>query len=131
MKKLMYATMLAVMLLSLSFAVVGADFDFEDPKLCVNGEWLLVIAAHPQGVQVALPRDAKYGDQRAGGCKTPGPNVPLITNVVRHGERNVMVVQVNGKLASQPVVKASYDGQNRIERNNGKRMIKFVFRLDH
>lgn len=131
MKKMMYATMLAVMLLSLSFAVVGAGFDFEDPKLCVNGEWLLVIAAHPSGVQVTLPRDAKYGDQRAGGCKTPGPNVPLITNVVKRGERGVMTVKVDGKLASMPVVKASYDHQYRVERNNGKQTLNFVFRLDH
>jgi hypothetical protein len=130
MKKRVFATMLAVMLLSLSFAVVGAGFDFEDPKLCVNGEWLLVIAAHPSGVKVTLPPNAKAGDQKAGGCKTPGPAVPLITNVVKRGERGLMVVQVDGKLATTPVVKASYDGARRVQRNDGKQTLTFVFRLN-
>ncbi|MBI5301895.1 MAG: hypothetical protein HY868_07145 [Chloroflexi bacterium] len=129
MKKTLFALTLVVMLLSLTFATVGAGEAWDDPKLCVNGEWLLVIAAKPSAVKVYVPDDARYGNQRQGGCKTPGPNVPLITNVVERGDHNWMLVVVDGKLASTPTVTANYGRVSEVRRNNGKGSLNFLFRL--
>jgi len=129
MKKMFFALTLMVMLLSMTFASVGAAEEWDDPKLCVNGEWLLVIAAKPSAVKVYVPEDARYGDQRQGGCKTPGPNVPLITNVVKRGERNFMLVLVDGKFATTPTVTASYGRISEVRRNNGKQTLTYLFRL--
>ncbi len=129
MKKLIFALTLTVMLLSMTFAAVGAGVEWDDPKLCVNGEWLLVIAAKPSAIKVYVPEDARYGDQRQGGCKTPGPNVPVITNVVKRGERDAMLVLVDGKFATTPTVEASYKGVKQVRPNNGKQTLVYLFRL--
>jgi hypothetical protein len=129
MKKLFLAIALVVALLPLSFAVVGAMGDWDDPKLCVNGQWLLVDAAKASAVKVYVPEDARYGNQRQGGCKTPGPDVPLITNVVERGEQNMMRIVVDGKYASTPTVTATYGGASQVRRNNGKGQLEFQFRV--
>lgn len=129
MKKMFFALTLVVMLLSLTFAVAGAELEWDDPKLCVNGEWLLVIAAKPSAVKVYLPEDARYGDQSQGGCTTPGPDVPMITNVATRGERSVMLVMVDGKFATTPTVTSSYGQISEVRRNNGKQTLTYLFRL--
>ncbi len=129
MKKLLFVIPLAVVLLSLTIMFVGAGMGYEDPKLCVNGNWLLVDAAAPSAIQVYVPEGTRYGDQKAGGCKTPGLNVPLITKVVKErGEGNAMQVVVDSKQASTPIVKAMYSNDTQSKKNNGK-TLTFTFRL--
>jgi hypothetical protein len=126
-KKLLVVLPLAVLLVALTISWVGAGMDYEDPKLCVEGKWLLVNAAHPAGVKVFVPEGTRYGDQQQGGCSTPGPDVPMITNVVPRGGGHVMRVQVDGAQASRPLVKAKYGVVTEARFNNGRSTLNFVF----
>ena len=127
MKKLMIVLPLAVLMISLSFAIASAGVDWEDPALCVEGQWLLVDAAHPAAVTVSLPEGTRYGDQAAGGCTTPGPAVPII-QVVKERGGHEMKVQVDGKNAT-PTVKASFGNVSQTKSNNGKQTLNFKFAL--
>jgi hypothetical protein len=120
MKKLLYVIPLAILLLSLTIIFVGAAMDEDDPKLCVEGKWLLVDAADVPAVKVTVPEDARYGNQQQGGCKTPGPDVPMIQVVKERGEHHIMRVWVDGKHASTPTVRFSYGDVVKVERNNGR-----------
>lgn len=131
MKKLLFGLPLAVLMILGSLTVASAGVDWEDPALCVDGQWLLIDAAHSSAVTVFVPEDTRYGDQKAGGCKTPGPAVPLITNVKARGDGHAMRIEVNGKFASTPMVKATYGKSAQIERNNGRQSINFRFNLTH
>lgn len=127
MKKMLFVLPLAVLLFVTAFTLASAGADFEDPKLCVEGEWLLVDAAAPQSIAVVLPQNVHFGNQAEGGCKTPGPNVPLIKNVTTHGQRGQMLVKVEGALATNPII-ASYDGKTQTKKNEGKQ-VTFTFKL--
>lgn len=129
MKKLLLVASLALCLFVMVFAIAGAGADFEDPKLCVAGQWLLVDAAHPFAVTVTLPEGVAYGDQVAGGCATAGPNVPQVQVVVERGNRSQMQVKVDGASATQPVV-ASYGNDTQVKKNgSGKGTMTFLFAL--
>jgi hypothetical protein len=120
--------LLVASLVSLAMPVATmAGMGAEDPKLCVEGKWLLVDAAPPSAVKVIVPEDTRYGNQRQGGCRTPGPNVPMITVVVERGEHHVMRVQVDGKFASKPTVRVTYGDAVRVQRNDGKGNLNFLF----
>ena len=127
MKKLLVVLPLAVLLLALMLSIAGAGMDDEDPKLCVEGKWLVVKDAHPAGVRVTLPEDARYGNAQQGGCTTDGPNVPYIQVVKERGEKHWMRVRVDGKQASQPTVTVSYGAALQTKLNNGKGALNFVF----
>ncbi len=127
MKKLLVVLPLAVLLFASMLTIVGAAMDDEDPKLCVEGKWLLVNAAPVSSIRVTVPEDARYGNQQQGGCTTPGPNVPLITAVRERGERHVMRVWVDGAQASKPTVTAAYGAQTQVKRNNGRGNLNFIF----
>jgi hypothetical protein len=127
MKKLLVVLPLAVLLFASMLTLVGASMDDEDPKLCVEGKWLLVNAAPVSSIRVTVPENARYGNQQQGGCTTPGPNVPLITVVRERGERHLMRVWVDGATASKPTVTATYGMQNHIKRNNGRGNLNFIF----
>jgi hypothetical protein len=129
MKKFLFIAPVFVLLLALSFGAVSAAVDYEDPKLCVDGQWLLVDAALPSSTAVTLPEGVRYGDQKAGGCKTSGPNVPLIKNVDQRGHGENMMIKVQGANATNPVV-VTYDGEKQTKKNNGKATLSFVFKLD-
>ncbi len=120
----------AVFLLVASFGMAHAELEWEDPVLCVAGQWLVVDAAHPQAVQVTVPQGTAYGDQAAGGCSTPAPLVPLLPNsaVTAKGGGSKMTVMVDGAEASSPVV-VSYGDVTQTHQNHGGKM-KFKFDLD-
>ncbi|MCI0477335.1 MAG: hypothetical protein L0Y55_13895 [Anaerolineales bacterium] len=127
MKKLLVVLPLAILLVALTISWAGAGMDYEDPKLCVEGKWLLVNAAHPSGVTVYLPNDTRYGNAAQGGCATPGPNAPMITNVVERGGGHWMRVVVEGAQATRPLVKASYGAITETRFNNGRNTLNFLF----
>jgi hypothetical protein len=129
MKKMFIVLPLAALLLTLTIGIAGARYSYEDPALCVAGKWLTVDAAHPAAVMVSVPEDTPYGDQKAGGCKTPLPNVPLINVVRERGEGHIMHVRVDGKGASTPTVSVSYGGTSFTKANDGKGMLNFDFRV--
>lgn len=131
MKKMLVVLPLAVFLLMLTIGITGAAYDYEDPALCVAGKWLLVNAAHPAAVAVFVPEDTPYGDQQAGGCKTPGPNFPQPKVVKERGEGNVMHVVVDGKDASTPTVQVLYGDKTVTKANNGKGTLNFQFAVPH
>jgi len=126
MKKLLVVLPLVALLFAVALPIVGASMDDEDPKLCVEGKWLLVVAAKPAAVRVTVPENARYGNQQQGGCTTPGPAVPLITVVRERGEGHWMRVWVDGDRASKPTVTASYGAQSQTKRNNGHGNLNFV-----
>jgi hypothetical protein len=127
MKKTLFVLLMVVALLAWTLPVALAGQADQDPKLCVEGKWLLVDAAPPSAVKVFVPEDTRYGNQQQGGCRTPGPNVPMITVVVERGEHHLMRVQVDGSAASRPTVKATYGNVVRVERNNGRGNVNFLF----
>jgi hypothetical protein len=129
MKKMFLVLPLAVLLLTLSIGVAAARYDYEDPALCVAGKWLLVDAASPAGVTVFVPEDTAYGNQKAGGCKTAGPDVPLVRIVKERGGGHNMRIQVEGKLASTPEVVVSYGKETLTKDNKGKGTLEFKFDL--
>jgi hypothetical protein len=129
MKKGLVVLPLAVLLLALTIGVASAGYAYEDPALCVNGQWLLVDAAHPSAVTVFLPENTVYGDQVAGGCATPGPSAPLLTVVKERGEGHSMLVRVEGKNASTPTINVTYGARSVTKDNNGKQVLNFTFAL--
>jgi hypothetical protein len=127
MKKTVFMLLMVVALLAWTLPVALAGSNAEDPKLCVEGKWLVVVAAPTTAVKVMVPEDTHYGNQQQGGCRTPGPNVPQITAVVERGEHHLMHVQVDGQFASKPTVKATYGDAVRVERNDGRGNVNFLF----
>lgn len=128
MKKLLFVLPLAVLMIALTLTVASAGVDWEDPALCVNGQWLLIDAATPEAVTVSLPEGTQYGDQIAGGCATAGPAVPLV-QVINERGGHAMKVQVDGKNATTPNVTASFGASTQTKSNNGKQMLNFKFDL--
>lgn len=126
MKKMLFVSVLAVALMLFALPIVSAGMDFDDPALCVNGQWLLVDAAQPSGIKVVVPDDAYYGNQQAGKCKTPAPAPHLITNVKEGNAEHLMMVWVDGSQASTPTITASYGKEVQTKRNNGK-LVVFAF----
>jgi hypothetical protein len=127
MKKLLVVLPLAILLVALTISWAGAGMDYEDPKLCVEGKWLLVNAAHPAGIKVFLPEDTRYGDATQGGCNTPGPEAPMITKVEERGNGHLMRVVVDGAQATRPLVKVSYGAPTETRFNNGRGTLNFLF----
>ena len=127
MKKLLVVLPLVLALVVLTLPIVGAGMDDDDPKLCVEGKWLLVVVANPAAVQVTVPEDARFGNQRQGGCTTPGPAAPLITAVRERGEHHWMRVKVDGEHASEPQVTVSYGERVETKRNNGHGNLNLLF----
>jgi hypothetical protein len=126
MKKMVFVLVLAVALMMIAIPMVSATGDYDDPVLCVNGTWLVVDAAAPAGIQVSVPDDARYGNQRAGGCKTPAPAALAITKVKEGEADHVMFVTVDGSQASTPTLTVSYGNQVRTKHNTGNKML-FTF----
>ncbi len=129
MKKIVFATLLVVMLLALTLSVTGA-MDMEDPALCVSGEWLLVDAASSSAVQVVLPQGTAYG--AGAGCALPPPNsVPVLSSnvVVERGSGHKIQVTVDGANASKPSITARYGAVSATKSNNGKQQVVFGFDL--
>jgi hypothetical protein len=126
MKKLAFVLLLTAMLMSLSLPFASAAMDFEDPALCVNGKWLLVDAALPSAIKVVVPDDARYGDQKAGGCKTPAPVNLAITVVRESNAQHIMRVMVDGSKASVPTISVAYGDAVHTKKNSGKLMV-FTF----
>jgi hypothetical protein len=128
MKKTVFVLLMVSLLLSLALPVVAmAGYGADDPKLCVEGKWLTVDAAAVSAVRVTVPEGTHYGDKKAGGCKTKGPDVPMIQNVVvERGEHNVMRVSVDGKYAT-PKVTATYGDAVLVKNNNGSGTLNFLF----
>jgi hypothetical protein len=134
MKKMLVVLPVALLLLTLTIGVASARYAYEDPALCVAGQWLVVDAAHASAVTVSLPEDTPYGDQQAGGCQTAGPDVPLLNVVRERGEGHNMLVKVEGKDATMPTVTVSYGDKAVTKKNNGKGSLNFKFtvpRFDH
>lgn len=129
MKKLIVILPLALVLLTLTLGIAGASYGYADPALCLNGKWLVVNAADASAVTVFVPEDSQYGDQAAGGCKTPGPNVPIIQTVKEKGEHHLVLVQIDGKHASTPSVSVSYGDRKEVQPNNGKGKLNFLFMI--
>ena len=127
MKKLTVVLPLALLLVALTVGIAAAGFGYEDPALCVAGHWLVVDAAQVSAVHVFLPEDTPYGDQAAGGCTTPGPNVPILQIVREKGRHGQMLIMVDGKFASTPTVTASYNGATKVDRNRGRGVLVFNF----
>jgi hypothetical protein len=129
MKKMLFVLPLALLLVTLTMGVAAARYNYEDPALCVSGKWLLVDAASPAAVTVFVPEDTAYGNQKAGGCKEAGPDVPLVKIVKERGGGHTMRVQVDGKLASVPEIVVSYGKDSFTQDNKGKGMFEFKFDL--
>jgi hypothetical protein len=127
MKRWLFVIPLVVVLMAMAVPLVGASMDDDDPKLCVEGKWLLVNAGAVSAIKVSVPEDARYGNQQQGGCKTPGPDVPLITVVKDRGERHVMQVMVDGKHATRPTITFSYGDQVQVKPNKGNGIIQAWF----
>ena len=117
---MLFVSALAVALLMFAIPIVSAGMDFDDPALCVNGTWLLVDAAAPSAIQVRVPDDARYGDQRAGRCRTQQPAPHLITNVKEGNAEHLMMVWVDGSKASTPNITVTYGNDVQTKKNNGK-----------
>jgi hypothetical protein len=128
MKKLVFVTMLVVLLFSLGLTIVSASGDGDDPALCVAGQWLVVNGAKEAGVRVIVPRDTPAGNQQQGGCKTPAPAPLFVKDVVHEiGHGNTMLVYINGKLASTPSVTVSYGAVSKTLPNKGKLPLPLLF----
>lgn len=126
MKKMLFVVVLVVSLLMVAIPIASAGMDFEDPALCVNGQWLLVDAALPAGIHVVVPEDAHYGNQAAGHCATPAPANPAITKVKEGELDHLMTVWVDGSQASTPTITVSYGNTVRTKPNTGRLML-FTF----
>ena len=74
-----------------------------------------------------MPEDARYGDQQAGGCKTPMLGAPLIQAVKEREEHHIMRVWVDGSQATTPTVTASYGDAVRVKHNSGRGDLNFLF----
>ncbi len=131
MKKTFLVLPLAVLLLTLTIGVASARYQYEDPALCVAGKWLIVDAANPSAVKVFVPEDVPYGDQQAGGCTTPGPNVALLQIVKEKGDHATLQVQIDGKNATTPSVTVSYGDVVTVKANKGKGTLNFRFAVPH
>jgi hypothetical protein len=129
MKKMFFVLPLALLLVTLTMGVAAARYDYEDPALCVAGKWLVVDAASRAGVTVFVPEDTAYGNQKAGGCPTAGPDVPLVNIVKERGGGHSMRVQVEGKLASTPELTVAYGKESVTKDNKGKGTLEFKFDL--
>ncbi len=124
MKKLIVLFTLALLLTTFGSALAYIEFD--DPALCVDGQWLLVNAADQSAVHVFLPQGTPYGDE--GGCTTEPPAPVFIKDVVvETGRLHTMFVTVDGKKASETVT-VSYEGKSRTLKNHGWMML-FPFSL--
>jgi hypothetical protein len=128
MKKLLFVLPLVVILFASVFAMASAGADFEDPKLCVAGQWLVVDASDTSATTVTLPQGVAFGDQLAGGCTTPGPDVSQIQVVVERGNRSQMQVKIDGIAATHPVT-VSYGDVVQVKDHNDKATLTFLFKL--
>ena len=128
MKKMLFVTALAVFLFTLAIPIVSAGMGYEDPTLCVNGKWLLVDAAVPSAIQVIVPDNAHYGNQKAGQCKTPPPVKQMITNVKEGNAEHLMLVAVDGAKASTPNITVTYGQDVQTKKNTGK-LIMFTVQV--
>jgi hypothetical protein len=125
-KKLLFSSLLALLLVATSLSLAFAQEDMADPALCVAGQWLTVNAATEQAIVVAVPPGTAYGDK--GHCAPPAPAQTMISHVTVLPIGSNMVVTVAGKQASKPTVVASYNGKTFTEKNNGGPII-FRFNL--
>lgn len=124
-----FSIIFAAFLLFTTFGMAQAALEWEDPALCVEGQWLVIDAADPMAVKIALPQGTHYGDQAAGRCKTPAP-APLLPNsaVTVRGHGETMMVMIDGDGASSPVT-VSYGGKTYVRNNHGETM-RFKFEID-
>ena len=124
-----FTVLFALMAMLFAATPSWASVDFEDPALCINGEWLVVNAATAQATHVFVPKGARYGDQREGGCQTPPP-APLFPKSVvsERGDGNMLHVMIDGRGASKPSVTVSYGAETQTKQNHGEPM-HFEFKL--
>ncbi len=127
MKQIVVASLLVVLLLSLSLVVVTAGEIWDDPVLCVAGQWLTVDAGAQPAVTVSLPDGTPFDE--GAGCTLPPPDNTFITSVeIRPGNSPVMVVRVDGNSASQPDVVVTYGEDVKVKHNNNQ-PLTFTFNL--
>ncbi len=125
MKKLLLLIPLVLVLVALTMSIAGASVSYSDPALCVAGKWLIVDAANQAAVRVTVPQDVAYGNQQQGGCKTPGPAVPIIKVVRENRTDHVMTVWIDGDHASTPKVQVTYGRAKQTLPNFGQNMMFF------
>ncbi len=126
MKRIVLASLFVVLLLSLTFAFVSAGEIWDDPVLCVAGQWLTVDAGAQPAVTGYLPEGTPYGPQ--GGCTVPPPDDTFVTEVKTRAGGRVMVITVDGESASQPHVVVTY-GEDIKVKNNNHQPLTFSFNL--
>jgi hypothetical protein len=126
-KKLLVVLPIALLLLTFTIGAASAGYAYEDPALCVAGQWLVVNAAHPSAVTVSVPKDVPYGDQQAGGCSDSNQDIPLLNVVRERGDEHNMFVKVEGKDATTPSVTVSYGDVEVTRKNSGKGILNFKF----
>ena len=122
-----FSIFFAAFLLMASVGMAQAALEWEDPAFCVAGQWLVVNAAHPSAVTIAVPEGTAYGDQMAGGCNTsaPVPAVFPLTVVTERGHSGKMTVFVDSAGASSSLF-VSYGGKTVVDsKAHGVMMFKF------
>ncbi len=131
MKRIVFASLLAVLVLALGVNILFAGESWEDPALCVNSHWLIINAAAGSGVQVTLPQGTSYEL----GIKTSCGKLPSgVTStydagvVVVRGNSDQITVKVDGAYASPEVI-ISYGGASVRLENNGTQTLVFQFGL--
>lgn len=124
-----FSIVFAAILLVVSAGMAQAALEWEDPALCIEGQWLVIDAAHISAIKVVVPEGTHYGSQAAGGCTTPAPAPLLPLTVVNgRGHGDNLTVNIDGASAS-PVVKVRYGADQKSRVNHGEEM-KFKFRMD-
>ncbi len=126
MKRIVLASLFVVLLFSLSFVFVSAGEIWDDPVLCVAGQWLTVDAGAQPAVTVYLPEGTPYGDH--GGCTLPPPDNTFVTDVHTRNGGPVMAIKVDGESASQPHVVVTYGDDVQVK-NNNHQPLTFTFNL--
>ncbi len=131
MKRLLFASLLVILMVALGASIVSAGESWEDPAVCINSHWLIVNAAAGTGVQVTIPVGAVYEPGSKTSCgKLPSGVLSTYDSgvVVVRGNSNQMQVKVNGAYAT-PQVTVSYNGRSQTQVNDGTKTLVFKFGL--
>ncbi len=105
-----------------TFGTVSAGFGYEDPAICVEGQWLVIDAAAHQGVTIYVPEGTAYGDQEEGGCATDTTATVFkgMGGIIKsRGTGSKMLVMIEGKFATPTVTVTYGDQEPQILENTG------------
>lgn len=113
---------------TLTLPVAMAGWGFEDPVMCIAGQWLSIDLAGPTGVSIALPEGVPYGN--AGNCDAKQPQGNLLPSdvVTVKGGGHKIKVEIHPYYASETVT-VSYNGDIQERANNLKQNLVFHFDL--